>query len=109
LTPVDDLSIRIMSILSTERRPADLTFKHDGTQAPPIAVLSLTMTAEDFGGNVVRSANSRVGHKSTRLSPVIDNTSVTNSEIDLIKIDRVAIARTVGLSLKQVLIVRVVM
>lgn len=105
LAPVDDLAISVMCILSTERRPANLTFEHDSTQAPPVTVLAVTMTTEDLRSNVVWSSNSGVGHKATRLSPVVDNTSVANSEIDLVKIDRVAITRPVGLPLEQVLIV----
>lgn len=94
-----------MSILCTERGPADLTLKHDGTQAPPVTILSVAMTTEDLGGNVVRSADGGVGHESTRLTPVVDSTTITNSEIDLIKIDRITIARSAGLSLEQALII----
>lgn len=105
LAPVDDLSVSIVGILSTERRPADLTFKHDSTQAPPVTVLSVAVTTEDLRGNVIGRTNGGVGHKTTRLTPVVDDTSVANREVDLVKVDRITITGPIGLSLEQILII----
>lgn len=89
-----------MGILRAERGPANLTLKHDCTKTPPVTVLSITMAAEDLRGNVVRSANSGVGHESTGLTPVVNNATVANREINLIKVDRIAITRPIRLSLE---------
>jgi len=105
LAPVDNLSVCVMSILSTERRPADLTLKHDRTKTPPVAILSVTMSAEDLWCDVVWSANRGICHNTSRLAPIVNYSTVTNSEIDLIEIDRVAITRSAGFSLKKVLII----
>lgn len=79
LSPVHDLPVGIVCVLSTERWPSNLTFKHDRTQTPPIAVLGVSMTAENFRRNVIRGTNRRVSHHSPRLSPIVDDTSVTDS------------------------------
>ena len=57
LAPVNNLAVRIMSIFSTERWPSNLAFEHDRTQAPPIAILTIAMAAEDFWSNIIRSTN----------------------------------------------------
>lgn len=86
-TPGDNLSICVMGIFGTERRPSDLTFEHDRTETPPIAIIGITMSTENFWSNIIGCTNSRVSHDSSRLSPVIDNASVANCEVDLVKID----------------------
>lgn len=86
LPPIDDLSVGIMGILGTERGPTDLTFKHDCTKRPPVTILSIAMATENLRSDVIWSTNSGVRHNSSRLSPVIDDPSITNSEIDLVEI-----------------------
>jgi hypothetical protein len=109
LAPVNDLAIRIVSILSTERGPSNLALEHDRTQAPPIAILSVALATEDFWSNVIRSTDGRIRHNSTRLSPIIDHASVAYSEVDLVKVDRVPVDGSAGLSLEQLLVVGIVM
>lgn len=89
--PVDDLAIGVVSLFSTERWPADQTFKHDSSNTPPIAALVIASSTEDLGCDVVGSANSRKGQLTTRLSPGIDLFPVGNCELDLVYADRVAI------------------
>jgi hypothetical protein len=63
------------------------------------------MTTKDFRGNVVRSTNGGISHDSTRLSPIIDDTSIAYSEVDLVQVDRVAVCRSSRLSLKELLVI----
>jgi hypothetical protein len=109
LAPVDDLTVGVVSILSTERRPSNLALEHDCTQAPPITILTVTMTTKDFRSNVVRSTNRGISHDSTRLSPIIDDASIAYSEVDLVQIDRIAVGRSSRLSLKELLVIGTVM
>ena len=109
MAPVDDLTVGVVSILSTERGPSNLALEHDRTQAPPITILTVTMTTEDFRSNVVRSTNGGISHDSTRLSPIIDDASIAYSEVDLVKVDRVAVGRSSRLSLKKLLVVGTIM
>jgi hypothetical protein len=67
------------------------------------------MTTEDFRSNVVRSTNGGISHDSTRLSPIIDDASIAYSEVDLVKVDRVAVGRSSRLSLKKLLVVGTIM
>jgi hypothetical protein len=108
LAPVDDLSVGIMGIFSTERRPADLTFKHNRTKTPPVAVVRVAVTAEDLRSNVVRSTNSGISHESPGLSPIIDHATIADSKVDLVKIDGITVCGSTGLSLKEAGIVRIV-
>jgi hypothetical protein len=109
LAPVNDLAIRIVSILSTERGPSNLALEHNRTQAPPIAILTVTVAAEDFWSNVIRSTDSRIRHNPTRLSPIIDHASVAHSKVYLVKVDRVPVSWSAGLSLEQLLVIGIVM
>ena len=97
-----------MGIFSTERGPSNLTLKHNRAKTPPVTVMRVAMTAEDLRGNVVWSTNSRISHESSGLSPVIDNATVADSEVDLVEVYGIAICRSVGLSLKKALVVRVI-
>jgi hypothetical protein len=97
-----------MGIFSTEGGPADLTLKHDRAKTPPVTVMRVAVTTENLGGDVIGSTNSRVGHKPSGFSPVIDDTTVADSEVDLVKINGIAICWPVGLSLKEALVVRIV-
>lgn len=96
LAPVDDLSVCIMGIFGTERWPPNLTFKHDRAQTPPVTVCRVSSTSEDFRRNVVGSTNCRIGHNTTRLSPIVDNTPIAYSQVDLVEVDRHSVVRSVG-------------
>jgi hypothetical protein len=63
------------------------------------------MTSEDLWSNVVGSSNSGVSHNSTRLSPIVDSTSVADGKVDLVEVDRITIPRLVGLALEELLVV----
>jgi len=67
------------------------------------------VSSKDFRGNVIRRTNRGISHDPTRLSPIVDDTSITDSEVDLVEIDRISVTRLVGFALEQLLIVRVVM
>jgi len=43
ILPIDNLPIRIMSVLGTKRWVPDQAFKHDRTQTPPITLLTITL------------------------------------------------------------------
>lgn len=96
LSPVDNLSVGIMGIFGTERRPADLTFKHDRTQTPPVTVCRVTSTGENFRRNVVRSTNCGIGHNTTRFSPIVDNASIADSQVNLVEADGHSVVGSVG-------------
>lgn len=81
-SPVHDLSVSICGLFRAEWRPSDKAFKHDRPDRPPIAKVSVSLSIEYFGSNVVWSANRRVSHRSTRLSPGIYLASVGNSQVD---------------------------
>ena len=109
LAPVDDLTVGVVSILSTEWWPSDLTLKHNRTQTPPITIIGIAMTSENLWCNVIRSTNCGVSHNSARLSPIVDNTTIANRQVDLVQADRVTVVWLVaGLALQQLLVVRVI-
>lgn len=93
LTPIDDLTIRIMSVLSAKRRPADETFKHDSAYRPPVALESVALSGEDLRSNVVRCADRGIGkNPAIRFAPCVgDASTVVDCEIYLIKGDRVSV------------------
>lgn len=62
LPPVDNLAVRVMAVLSTERRPTDQALEHDSSQTPPIAVEAVAVASEDFGGNIIRRSDGGVSH-----------------------------------------------
>ena len=97
-----------MGIFSTERRPANLTLKHNRSKTPPVTVMRVAMTAENLRSNIIWSANSGIGHESPGLSPVIDYTTVADSKVDLVKIYGIAICGFAGFSLEEALVVRIV-
>ena len=66
------------------------------------------MTAENFRGNIIGSADSGIRHDSPRLSPVINDTSVAYSKVDLIEVYGIAILRLAGLSLEKILVVCII-
>ena len=57
LPPIDNLPVRVMSILCTEWWPSNKTFKHDGSHRPPVTEVSIPLVQEDLGGNVVRGTH----------------------------------------------------
>jgi len=65
LSPIDDLTVGVMSVLGAERGPANETFKHDSSNRPPVAGERVALTAEDFRGDIVGSADSRVSQDTT--------------------------------------------
>lgn len=101
LAPVDYFAIRIMSILSAERGPADETFEHDGSNRPPVTSERVALTAEDFWGYVIRSADGRVcKYTSIGFSPGISNApTIIDRKVDLIEIYGVSILFLVRRSL----------
>lgn len=82
--PVDDLAVCVMRLLSAEWRPADQALEHDRANTPPIATLIVALATEDFRGNVIRCANSRVSKLPARLAPCVDLVAVRHCELDLI-------------------------
>ena len=97
-----------MAVLCTERGPTNETLEHDSAQAPPIAIEAVSMACEDLGRNVVWGTNSGISHQSTTSSPVIDLSTVRDSQVDLVDGNRVSISRTVALSLEKLLVVVIV-
>jgi hypothetical protein len=97
-----------MAILGAERRPPNQTLKHDGPQRPPIAIERVAMSCEDLGSNVVWGSDRRVGHQSSRSTPVVDLRAIANRQINLVNSHRVPVSRSVGFALQQLLIVVVV-
>lgn len=109
LAPIDNLAVRVVAVLGAERRPADQALEHDGAQRPPVAVERVAVPGEDLGRDVVGGSDGRVGHQPPRAPPVVDLGPVADRQVDLVDGDRVAVvARLVGLSLEELLVVVVV-
>ena len=96
-----------MGLLGAERRPADETLKHDGTNRPPIAAKVGSLAAEDLWRNVVGCTDSGVSQLTTRLPPCVDLCSVADCQLDLVHVHRVAVVtiRLVCAASKQLLVV----
>lgn len=109
LTPVDNLPISVVGILSTERRPANLTLKHDRSQRPPITIVGIAVAAEDLRCDIIRGTDCGIGHNSSRLSPIVDRTSIADREINLVKVHRISVPRSTRLALEELLVIGVVM
>ena len=58
LSPVYDLAIRVVSVLSAEGWPANDAFEHDSSHGPPVASEGVPLAAENLRSNVIRSADS---------------------------------------------------
>lgn len=100
------IGLRVMRIIRAEWWPPNDRLVHDGPQGPPVTAEAVTLPTEDFRGNVVWGAHSRVGHCPPGLTPVVDLASVADRQVDLVKVDRVSIlAPLVGGSTKQLLVV----
>lgn len=85
-----------------------MTFEHNRTETPPVTIVRVAVTAENFRSNVVGSTNSGISHESSGLSPIIDDTTIANSKVDLIKVDGIAVCGFTGLSLKEARVVGIV-
>lgn len=55
--PVDNLAIRLVRLVGTERGPANQALEHDGANGPPIAAVVVTPATEDLRGDVVGRAD----------------------------------------------------
>lgn len=62
-TPVHDLAISLVCVLTAKWWVSDQAFKHDSTQGPPITLLSISLLQKDLGCNVVRRADGGIGLK----------------------------------------------
>jgi hypothetical protein len=82
--PIDDLAVRIMWLLCAERRPADKTFKHDSTNAPPIAAEIVALAREDLRCDVVWCANGGVRELTPRFAPGVDLVAVGDGKLNLV-------------------------
>lgn len=98
-----------MSILSTERGPSYLTFKHDCPQTPPVTIRSISIPGENLRSNVIRCPDRRVSHDPTWFPPVVYGTSVSHCEVNLIQSDGVPVSWPVWFALEEVLVIGVVM
>lgn len=72
LPPVNNLTVGIRSVLSTEWWPSNETFEHDSTDRPPITQVGVPLAVEDLRGNVVWCSDGRVRHGTAGLSPGVD-------------------------------------
>lgn len=67
------------------------------------------MSTENFRGNVIRCTDSRVCHNTPRSTPVVNDSSVADRQIDLVEVNRVAVTGFWRrLTLQKLLIIRVV-
>lgn len=84
-SPVHDLAVGISRLLSAEWWPSDKAFEHDCSNGPPIAKVGITLTMENFRGDIVWGTDSRVRHCSARFTPGIDLSSIGYSQVDSIR------------------------
>jgi hypothetical protein len=68
MQPVNDFLVRFMGCLGAKRWIADETFEHDCAERPPIALAAIPLLQEDFGCNVIRRSNGRVGLMSVQIN-----------------------------------------
>jgi hypothetical protein len=97
-----------MRLLRTERRPPNQALKHDRSQAPPIASKVVSLSAEDFGGDIIGCTDCRVGELSTGFTPRIDLLAIRNGELDLVEVDGLAVIAvgTVFATCEELLVIR---
>lgn len=84
--PIDNFAVSVVRVFGAERGPADETLEHDGADGPPVAAEGVAFTGEDFGSDVVRCSDCRVGHDATGFAPGVDLAAVADSEVDLIEV-----------------------
>ena len=96
-----------MRLLSAERRPANQTLKHNRAHRPPIAAVVVALAAENFGRNIIRRTDGRVGELATRLTPCVDLGTVADSELDLVEVHGLSVVsvRLVGAACEELLVV----
>lgn len=107
LRPLNNLAVRVDSLLSAEWRPSNQTFEHDGSNGPPITAIVITLARENLRCNVIGRSYSGIGKLATRFSPGVDLGSVGNGELDFVNGDRVPVVSTRLLrAAHQLLVVR---
>jgi len=57
MRPIDDLLVRLVRSLRTERRVPNQTLKRDGPQRPPIALAPIPLLQEDLWSDIIWSPN----------------------------------------------------
>ena len=68
------------------------------------------MPTENFRSNIIRCTDSGVRHNTPRSTPVVNDSSVADRQIDLVEINGVAVTRLWRrLALQKLLVIRVVM
>ena len=103
--PIDDFAVGIVGVFGAERRPADKTFEHDCAGRPPVAGESVALTGENFGRDVVWGSDGGVGHDAAGFAPGVDLRAVADGKVDLVEGDGVAVARLVGGTFEELLVV----
>lgn len=71
LLPIDNLSIRVMGVLGTERGPTYQALKHDSSNGPPVAAEGIALAIEDFRSDIVGGTNGGVSEATPRLAPCV--------------------------------------
>ena len=51
------------------------------------------MSTKNFRGNIIRCTDSGVCHNTSRSTPVVNDSSVADRQVDLVQVNRVAVAR----------------
>lgn len=91
--PFDDFAVCVMRFLGAKRRPANQTFEHNGTDAPPVAAKIVAFAAENLWSDVVGCADGGIGELAAGLTPGLDLIAVGDCELDLVDRDRLAVLR----------------
>ena len=60
MRPIDDLLVRLVRRLGTERWIADQTLEHDRAQRPPIALVSVSLLQENLGRDIIGRPDGRI-------------------------------------------------
>lgn len=107
--PVNDLTVRIVGVFGAERGPTDQAFEHNGPHGPPVAAEGIASAAKDLRCDVIWSAHRGICHNAARLAPGVDLNPIADGQVDLVKRDRVPVARLAGRPLQQLLVVGVLM
>ena len=64
ISPVDNFLVRLVGSFRAEWWIPDKALEHNGTQRPPVALVSVALQQENFRRNIVRGSDSRVSlHK----------------------------------------------
>src|SRR5271163_709580 len=65
LSPMSDFNICLIAVFSTEWWITAKTFKHDGSQTPPVTLFTVSFACKNLWGDIVWRAYSRVGHQAS--------------------------------------------